>query len=72
MDSARPFLALFCFLSLPKYAQHLTLEEIASAIGFVVFAINESAKLFTLARRKIRGWNAKKRRKTAPLKAAVC
>jgi hypothetical protein len=37
----RPLLVVFCFLTLPDYAQHLTPEKLVSAFGFVVFCLNE-------------------------------
>ncbi len=63
MNFPRPFLALFVMLSMPKYAKHLTVEEVASAIGFVVFAVNECAKLFMLTRRKIKLASARRRKR---------
>lgn len=63
MDFPRPFLALFCFAHLPAYSQYLTIEQLASAIGFAVFAMNELAKLYGLVVRKIRARRARRRKR---------
>jgi hypothetical protein len=63
MDFPRPFLAIFCLVSASSYSRHLTVENVASALGFVVFAINECAKFYALVRRKIKARSLRSRKR---------
>jgi hypothetical protein len=63
VDTLRPFLAMFCFLQIPAFAQHLTAENFVSALGFLVFLLNELHK----ATQHVMSYRAgRKQRKSAP------
>lgn len=41
MSAFRPLLVVFCFFTLPEFARHITIENLVSAFGFLVFCLNE-------------------------------
>lgn len=70
MNTARPFLVVFCWLHLPAYAQHITAENFVSALGFLIFLLNELHKA-TLHVMNYRQARRTKRAAVKPLKAPV-
>lgn len=69
MDRFSPLLAMFCFLNMPQYAQHLTLDNIISALGFAVFLLNELRRFAQHVAAYLAGRKERRKARPKPLKA---
>ena len=77
-DFPRSLLAVFCFLTVPKYAEHLTADNVVhalqmfvSALGFVVFVLNELHRFIERVLAYLAGRRERRKARRKPLKASA-